>query len=391
MSDRIARIRATPVNIPLEVPYPTSAGIFPGFSKTVVEIETGDGAIGIGEAPSATLATIVEDAIGPQLVGADPHDLADCERRGLPAVQAYRNTEDMGVVLAYGGVEMALWDLLGKLEGRSLASMLGGRVRDEVEFTEYFAQRPRIGGRGGEETPAQIGAYCAEMVERHGARHFEGKAGVGELATDVAVAREIRAAVGEDPTLRLDANMAWPLTVAREAMRRLEPYNLSSMEEPVRTFTELARLRETTTISFSSHAPDLPSAVALGVPDAIVINLSVLGGIRRTLAFVNACEEFGVEVWFYSDPGIATSAYIQVAAATPWLSRPHQTLSRWLAEDVIVGGPLSPRDGVLRVPDAPGLGVELDRSALRSCHERFKKEGPYDQYSSATHNTRYVR
>jgi glucarate dehydratase len=388
---RIAAIRATPVNVPLEVPYPTSAGVFPGFSKTVVEVETADGVVGIGEAPNAMLAGIIEDAIGPQLVGADPHDLADCERRALPAVQAYRNTEDMGIVLAYGGVEMALWDLAGRLTGRSLASMLGGRVRDEVEFTEYFAQRDRIGGRGGEQTPAEIGAYCAEMAERHGARHFEGKAGVGEVGFDVAVAREIRAAVGEDPTLRMDANMAWPLTVAREAMRRLEPYNLSSMEEPVRSFAELARLRETTTISLSSHTPDLQAAVSLGVPDAIVINLAALGGIRRTLSFIHACEEFGVEVWFYSDPGIATSAYIQVAAATPWLSRPHQTLSRWLADDVIAGGPLSPKDGVLPVPDAPGLGVEIDRDALGRCHERFRDEGPYDQYSDATNNAFYVR
>ncbi len=389
--DTIATVRATPVNVPLEAPYGTSVGIFPGFSKTVVEVLTRDGAVGIGEAPNANLHSVITDVIGPLLVGADPQDLADCERRCLPPVQAYRNTEDMGIVLAYGGVEMALWDLIGKLEGRSVAQVLGGRVRDEVEFTEYFAMRLRSGGRGGEDTPVAVAKYCASMVEQHGARHFEGKAGVKDLATEVAIAKEVRSAIGGDRTLRFDANRAWPLTVAREAMRRFEPFNISSFEEPVQTLDELARLRATTTIAFSSHEPDLRAAQRLGVPDAFVINLAALGGIRRTVAFIHACEELGFEVWFYSDPGIATSAYLQVAAALPHLSRPHQTLGRWLIDDVIVNGPLRPENGVLEVPDKPGLGAELDPDGLARCHERFRQDGPYDQYAGSTMDGHFIR
>jgi glucarate dehydratase len=390
-TDTVAAVRATPINVPLEAPYATSAGVFPGFSKAVVEVLTRDGAVGIGEAPNASLAGVVTEVIGPRLAGADPCDLADCERRCLPAVQAYRNTEDMGIVLAYGGVEMALWDLIGKLQGRSVAQVLGGRVREQIEFTEYFAMRLRHGDRGGEDTPVAVAEYCASMVELHGARHFEGKAGVAELATEVAIAKEVRAAIGYDRTLRFDANRAWPLTVAREAMRRFEPFNISSFEEPVQTLDELARLRATTTIAFSSHDPDLHAAQRLGVPDAFVINLAVLGGIRRTIAFIHACEELGFEVWFYSDPGIATSAYLQVAAAIPHLSRPHQTLGRWLIDDVIEGGPLRPDNGVLAVPDKPGLGVTLDPDGLARCHERFRQEGPYDQYAGSTMTGRYVR
>jgi glucarate dehydratase len=377
----IREVRATPVNIPIEAPYHCSVGVFAGFSKTVVEVESTDGVVGIGEAPNPFAARVIETRIAPKLMGADPYDLAECERRAVPPIETYKNTDDNAIVLAYGGVEMALWDLVGKLEGRSVAALLGGQVRGSIPFTEYFAFRLSIGGVGGESTPKEVASYCARMAEEHGAVRFEGKAGVLSIGTEVEMLREIRAAVGDDALVRLDANMAWSTTVAREALRRFEPYNVGSFEEPVRTLHELSRLRSSTSISFSSHEPDLTAAVRLGVPDAFVINLTQLGGIRRTVKFIGACEAFGIDVWFYSEPGISTAAQLQVASALEWLSQPSQTLARWQPDDVIVGGPFRPEAGSLPVPRSPGIGVDLDRVALKRAHARFRDEGPYDQYA----------
>jgi glucarate dehydratase len=302
----------------------------------------------------------------------------------------YQNTDASPVVMAFGGVEMALWDLVGKLEGRSIASLLGGRVRDEIAFTEYFAMRESSGKRGGEQTPLEVARYCAGLAQDRGATAFEGKVGVRDLATEVAMVREVRNAVGPDAVLRLDANMAWTTTTARDALHRFEAFDLSSFEEPVRTHVELARLRSSTSVSFSTHNPNLREAVLLGVPDAFVINLTSLGGIRRTAAFIAACEEMRIDVWFYSDPGVATAAYLQVAAAMPWLSHPSQTLGRWLADDVISEGPLVPENGTIPVPDGPGLGVHLDPAAVRRCNERFANEGPYDDYLDPLVRTSYT-
>src|SRR6266508_2038880 len=146
----VRSVKATPVNIPLQAPYHCSVGVFAGFSKTVVEVETDDGVVGIGEAPNPFAAGVIQTRIAPRLGGADPFDLADCEHRCVPPIETYKNTDDNAVVLAYGGVEMALWDLIGKLEGRSLARLLGGRVRDAIPFTEYFAFRLAGTGGGGE-------------------------------------------------------------------------------------------------------------------------------------------------------------------------------------------------------------------------------------------------
>jgi glucarate dehydratase len=307
--------------------------------------------------------------------------LADRERRALPPARVSKNTEDQTVQYAFGGVEIALWDSIGKLAGKSIAQLLGGRIRERVAFTEYFAPRLRQNGCGGEDSPVAIAAYCARMAEEHGARACEGKDGVFDIDTEVAVVREVRAAIGDDCLLRLDANMRWIVAATRHALRRFEAYQVDSIEDPVGSFEKLARLRQTTRVSFSSHDPALKAAARLGVPDALCLNLTALGGIRRTVAFIGACRELGVDVRFYGpDSAVANAAYLQVAGALAWISQPSQTLLRWHADDVTREGAPQPEIGTLSVPDRPGLGVTLDSSALARCCERYAVQGEYDQF-----------
>jgi len=121
------------------------------------------------------------------------------------------------------------------------------------------------------------------------------------------------------------------------------------------------------------------------VPDTIVIGLGFCGGITGTRRFIDDCEQLGVGFWFYSgDCGIATAAYLHIAAATPALDQPSQSLLRWTTDDVIKGGPFSPDHGVLPVPQEPGLGVELDQRALARCVDRYAREGPYQYYTGPT-------
>ena len=190
---------------------------------------------------------------------------------------------------AFGAIEMALWDLRGRAEGTPLHLLLGGAVRSEIAFTEYFALRHPGPSHAGESTPLEIARYCARMIEEYESPAFEGKLATVAFAEELAMVREVRAAIG-DRALRLDANHAWTVPTARDALRRLAPYDIRCIEEPVGSHEELARLRPFTDIAFSAHAPDLRRAVALGVPDFYVLNIVELGGIRRTVEFVRACE-----------------------------------------------------------------------------------------------------
>jgi glucarate dehydratase len=193
--------------------------------------------------------------------------------------------------------------------------------------------------------------------------------------------RKLREALGPNAMIRLDSNMQWSLASARHVLRAIEPYNVRNYEDPVATFEEMAQLRRHSSIPFSSHVPDLRRAVALGVPDTIVTNFAVLGGITRAVRFIGACEAMGIGFWCYSgDAGICTAAYLHMTAAMPWIHEPSQSLCRWQIGDVIEGGPFRQTSNVVRVPEGPGLGVELDHAALACWHRHFVEHGPLDHF-----------
>ena len=374
---RIARVEAWPVNVPLEATYLMASGVVPGISRTVVRVTTDDGVVGLGEAPSPSDAAALRGELGQKLVGRTTADLrAELGRIDRAPVE-HRGDAQVLVHNPLAGVEIALWDIASREEDKPLHALLGGAVRTQVEFSEYFAYRP-----GHEESSAGGAAFCARMVEEHDSTVFEGKVAVRPVEEDVRLVREVRAAIGPDRALRLDANMGWRLDTAQRALSLLEPFDVANVEEPVGSFAELARLRRSTAIPFSSHTPDVALATELGVPDAIVLGFGFCGGIAGTLRLISACEKSGVGFWFYSgDLGIATAAYLHVAAATAYLDRPSQSLLRWTTDDVIASGPFSPGRGVLDVPTEPGLGVELEEPGRARCVERFAREGAYAFYT----------
>src|SRR4029450_982890 len=142
---------------------------------------------------------------------------------------------------------------------------------------------------------------------------------------------------------------------ARKALKRLEPYDIANIEDPAPSFYEMAKLRQHSAIPFSSHLPCLRLAVELGVPDTFVLNVMTLGGLRETMKFISACEMMGVGFWFYSgETGVGPPAYMQLAAAIPYLSQPGQSLFRWYADDV-VDELLQPHANTVPIPDRPGL------------------------------------
>jgi len=378
---KITAIRATPVNIPMEIPFYWSVGLYPGTSKTIIEVTTDEGIIGLGESPSWDCAELINKSMGPCLIGHDPLDITGCEMKCVPEWVVVQNTDDASVVKAFGGIELALWDIRGKAWNQPLYKLLGGAVRKEIPFTEYFGFRIEKDGIGGETTPEQVVDYCMKMREEHGATMFEGKLSLGDPHLEIATVKMLRENLGDTDMIRLDSNMSWSLPTAKHILREIEPYNIRNYEDPVSTFEQMAQLRKNSSIPFSTHIPDLTRAVALGVPDNIVTNFAVLGGIRRAIRFIGACEAMGVGFWCYSgDAGICTAAYLHVVAATEWIHEPSQSLFRWQTDDVIEDGPFRQTDNVIRVPEGPGLGVTLSAKQLKRCHQRFVDDGPINHF-----------
>jgi glucarate dehydratase len=381
---KIAAIRATPVNIPFTAPYRFSYGSIASLTKTVIELETDDGVIGLGECADGDRAADVL-AAGVKLIGLDIRDIATAERRLVPGMRYTPWGNVLAARRVFGGIEMAMWDARGKTEGVPLHLLLGGAVRTDIPHSEYFSYRFPGPRDPGESSPVEVARYCARMIEQHGSDIFEGKMGTVGLDEELTMVREIRAAIGDRP-LRLDANGGWTVPTAREVLRKLEPFDIQWFEEPVETYEEMAELRKHSTVGFSAHAVDLPKAVALRAPDTIVTNINEHGGIRRTVDFIRACEAFNIGFRFHSgETGIASAAYLHLTAANEHAREASQTLFRWYADDVIEGGPFVMKNGVVKVPDGPGLGVTLDPVALKRCHERFLTEGSFPGAKNASY------
>ena len=377
---KITNVNVTPVNIPLEVPIFWTGGYYPGTSKAIVEVETDEGLTGLGEVPSAYLAQVVQD-LAPLVIGKDRLDITGTENVCVPPWQIVQNTDDSSAVTAFGGLEIALWDIRGKVWNQPLYNLLGGAVKKEIPFTEYFAYRVKKDGIGGEMDPGAVADYCVRMNAEHGSTFFEGKLILGDPQLEIDTVKAMRKALGPRAMIRLDSNMQWSLSTARHVLQEIEPYDIQNYEDPVATFEEMAKLRQHSRIPFSTHVPDIRRAVALGVPDNIVVNFAVLGGINRAIRFIGACEAMGIGFWCYSgDTGICTAAYLHMTAAMPWMHEPSQSLFRWQVGDVIQGGPFRQKNNVIPVPEGPGLGVELDREALNHWHQHYLEHGPLDHF-----------
>jgi glucarate dehydratase len=334
---KIRAIRATPVNIPFVAPYRFSYGSIASLTKTVVELETDDGVIGLGECADGDRSADVR-SLGERLTGRDIRDLHGAESLCVPGMRYTPWGNVTAARRAFAGIEMAMWDARGKTEGVPLHLLLGGAVRLDIPLTEYFSYRLAGPSHSGEATPAAIASYCAEMIAAHGSVVFEGKMGTVPLGEEIEMVRAVRDAIGRRE-LRLDANGVWTVPTARDALRRLEPFDIAWFEEPCETYEEMAELRLHARCSFSAHAIDLEKAARLRCPDAIVTNINEHGGIARTVSFIRSCETLGLGFRFHSgETGVASAAYLHVTAAMEHVREASQTLFRWYADDVIAGG-----------------------------------------------------
>jgi glucarate dehydratase len=215
------------------------------------------------------------------------------------------------------------------------------------------------------------------MAEEFDSPAFEGKLGVLDVGTEMAMVADLVRELGPGRVQRLDANGVYTVPTARQVCGRLGDLGVGWLEDPCRTLDETARLRrDGVAISFSTHEPALVSAAQTGVPDGICIDIAELGGIRRTQDLLRACAAFGIDFWCYSgDAGVMTAAYLHLTACEPSMIRPHQSLFRFTADVAIEQGHFSPHRGVLPVPTTPGLGVSLDPSAVARLHQHHATHG----------------
>jgi glucarate dehydratase len=366
----ITQIRAIPVNIPYRTTPVMSAGASAYSSRTVIIVETSEGLHGIGEAAYGFPAQIIERELAPALVGLDALDLAMLRRHCLPDVLDFGTPSLRTRLAAWGGVELALWDLLGKFSELPLYRLLGGACRKQAPFGCYAYAEP------GATDPVESMAKRAKAdLEASGSSIFEFKVGVYPVEVEIEVVKAVHEAVGGRAQIAVDANMGMAFDTARRFLREVAPF-LENFEEPVPHLAQMARLAREFNISVSTHCSDLDAVLAHPEID-VVPTLDVCGGVSQVRRISETVSALGRRVWLrsHAESGIGWAAMVHLGMSLRPLERPAQALIDSLEDDLVIGERWSVRHGGVRPPERPGLGVELDWDAVQRYHERYRKMG----------------
>jgi glucarate dehydratase len=385
---RVVAVDVTVVNIPYEAPTITSSLYArPGISRTLVEVRTDDGLVGLGEGMGGDDLAAQVRAAALDLIGEDPFRIEYLLNR-LLVERGHRPH-------AVSALEFALWDVVGQACGRPLYDLLGGRFRERVPICGVLLFRDTgVSGKGGEATPEAIAGQAVEIVERFGFPALKWKAGVRDLETDLQIMRLIRDAVGDAVRLRIDPNSVWSVDEAVSVVGRLAPLDLEWIEDPCKTLEELAAARSRVDTAFASDGvagrpADLPRVAAARAVDIAKADTAAQGGLLGFRRFATVGEACGLGVGMHSSAelGVATAARMHLLAATPNQVYAVDHTCWYHADDVVAGGMAAlfgaERDGCMAPPDRPGLGVRLDAAKVAHYAALHAAQGDYQ--SQTTH------
>ena len=349
---KITNITGTPVFIPYAPPvgpYQGRGGRPPseGASALVVKVETDAGQVGWGEGTGR-----FESDPNAVLKGQDPTDIE-------PAIALM---EGAGIGRGpMSGVEMALWDLVGKSADLPICRLLGGMVRTEVDFCAC------MGLKEPEESAATARAY----VDRWGFRFIKTKAG-DDAERDLAIARAIVGEIGDGAVLRPDANSGYAPEDTMAIMEQMVDAGVGYFEDPCSSEhpETLRKVREQAgmkvLVNMGVGVPEnVPSLLAAGAADMLMPDTPAAGAMIRVRKIAAIAEAWGIPCLMHCshDLGLKTAAVAQVAACTPNWSGPNDTCYHGLTDDILTS-PFQFQDGKIDVPTAPGLGVEVDESKV---------------------------
>jgi glucarate dehydratase len=401
----IQDIHITPIAI-TDPPLLNAAGLHAPYAlRTILEIVTNDGITGLGEVPGSADTTAALEAAAEVVLGHDPFQLNAIQRALVDRFGAGNGQcgdapwDRRRIVHVFSAVEVACFDIMGKAMDRPVCDLLGGRVRDQVDFSAYLFYK--VEGAGGELgfgvdptatgwaaarqaaalDPAGIVAQAQAMCREFGFKSLKLKGGVFPPDQEVAAIHALREAFGPSTPLRLDPNAIWTIDTAIAAGHEMEGV-LEYYEDPVRGQEAMAAVRRAVKMPLATNMcttsfEDLPGSVRLGSEDIILSDHHFWGGLRASVELARICRTFGRGLSMHSNShiGISLAAMTHLAAAVPNLTYACDTHYPWQSEEVIVGGRLKFEDGALPVPAGPGLGIELDRAALAKLHENYLRCG----------------
>lgn len=383
---KIVDIRPTTVSVPLEAPLRHANGCHWGrFVRTIVEVETDDGIVGLGEmGGGGESAEGVFRAMKGYLAGHDPARLEEMRFKiANPTASLYNNRTQILAAL-----EFACLDILGKAWNVPVYDLLGGKLSDEVRFASYlFFRYAGRDGSGEVRTLDQVVANALRLKQEHGFTSHKLKGGVFAPEYELECYRALAGALPGD-SFRYDPNAVLSTEQAIRFGQSIEDIRNDYLEDPCFGLAGMRRTREKVRMPLATNTvvvnfEQLAANVLDTAVDVILLDTTFWGGIRPCVKAAGICETFGLGVAVHSsgELGVQLATMLHLGAVIPNLTFAADAHYHHLRDDVIEGGPMRYRNGAIQVPTGPGLGVSLDRSKLGQYAEEFKRLGsyPYDK------------
>lgn len=364
---KITAIHAHYVRIPFDMGAPRQefAGLrFPTMDHLLVGVETDAGITGWGEGFGHTIIpatkTALEKYVGPWFVGKDPTQINALHREAAQAFHIFGRNGP--VVYAHSAIDIALWDIAGKRAGLPVSDLLGGTRRSEVRAYSSLMRYS---------TPSTVAKICADRAAQ-GFTHIK----LHELTVDAV--RAAREGAGPDIEIMNDVNCPWSVEEAMRMERAYRDARLFWLEEPVwppEDHVGLARVRKegATRIAAGENAAGLHDFTDMFVKGSIDVaqpSVTKIGGITEMRKIAAAAEAHSVQLiphCAYFGPGNLASIHVVASLSTDTLlENIYANLEASPYGDAMVA-----KDGKVRVPTGPGLGVDPDMSIV----EKYR-EGP---------------
>ena len=366
---KITKVRIDSLAVPLPHPYQLSKeyGIFSTATPIVVAVETDEGITGYGECDPWPLFTgdsvesaglVIAKHLAPMLIGKDPTNINEIHRLMDASI---RNQH-----LAKSALDMAVHDILGKALHVPVHTLLGGSRRDKLRCMWS------IGGSTPEESAQDVlrakeAGYYGCMI----------KIGGPDYKLDADRTRAVREAVGRDYPLIVDANQGWDVDTAIRYWKRIRDCDIAFFEQPLQSWDVqgMAKVRRAIDIPLSADEgvmtmQDARNLIQAEAVDVFSIKVTKNGGIAPAKAICELAAAHGVQVFFNSmiEEGITQAASLQIAATCSNIVTTigHAFFSPMRLQSDICSYHtfLKPEEGTVYVPQAPGLGIEIDENTL---------------------------
>ena len=376
---KIEKLQTFPLSIPYHRDEVSALIKRSGVSDVVIKLTADNGLVGWGEACMNCETVGIQRAVeaaAPFLLGRDPWEMDAIAHDYF--IGGGWQFQPMTGNFAFAGIDMALWDLCGKACGQPLYRLFGGARRESVNYFYYLHWG----------SADDVAAQCRDGVAR-GYTVFYLKVGM-DTRREEAMLETIRAVVGPDAKLRLDANQSWSVPDAVRIINRWHGlFTIDFVEgpvpvEPIDLMLDVKR-RIATPLCANEGMWRMADAMRVSnsrAADYLCFSSFWVGTLRRFQTMIHVADHAGQLVCKHThgEFGLAAAAGQHMMLAAPNACDGHQQTAQMMADDI-----LTERIPIADAPDwgrieKPGLGVDVDEQKLMTYHERFLRDGEFPPY-----------